>query len=104
MPHSAYQNTLGILVGGGPAPGLNGAISAATIEAINHGSKVLGILDNAKPNADRRLDMVAELIAKKYERAGVVKRRKPGASRGAPQEILDELARECDFVIVGVGD
>ena len=36
---------LGILVGGGPAPGINGTISAATIEAINSGLQVLGIYD-----------------------------------------------------------
>src|SRR3990170_8274565 len=36
---------LGILVGGGPAPGINGVISAATIEAINRGKTVVGILD-----------------------------------------------------------
>ncbi len=34
---------MAILVGGGPAPGINGVISAATIEAINRGLKVLGI-------------------------------------------------------------
>lgn len=39
------NETLAILVGGGPAPGINGVISAATIEAINRGKKVLGILD-----------------------------------------------------------
>jgi len=37
--------TLGILCGGGPAPGINSVISAATIEAINSGWRVLGILD-----------------------------------------------------------
>ena len=36
---------LGILVGGGPAPGINGVISAATIEAVNRGKTVVGILD-----------------------------------------------------------
>ncbi len=35
--------TLGILVGGGPAPGINSVISAATIEARNRGFRVLGI-------------------------------------------------------------
>src|SRR5688572_16837225 len=34
---------LGILVGGGPAPGINSVISAATIEARNRGFGVLGI-------------------------------------------------------------
>jgi 6-phosphofructokinase 1 len=35
--------TLGILVGGGPAPGINSVISAATVEARNRGFDVLGI-------------------------------------------------------------
>jgi 6-phosphofructokinase len=34
---------LGILVGGGPAPGINSVISAATIQARNRGFEVLGI-------------------------------------------------------------
>lgn len=37
------RETVGIIVGGGPAPGINGAISSATIEAINQGKSVLGI-------------------------------------------------------------
>lgn len=36
---------LGILCGGGPAPGINSVISAATIEARNTGWDVVGILD-----------------------------------------------------------
>jgi 6-phosphofructokinase len=36
---------LGILCGGGPAPGINSVISAATIEAINSGWEVVGIRD-----------------------------------------------------------
>jgi ATP-dependent phosphofructokinase / diphosphate-dependent phosphofructokinase len=39
---------LGILVGGGPAPGINTVISAATIEAINRGFDVVGIRDGFK--------------------------------------------------------
>jgi 6-phosphofructokinase len=39
------SDVLAILVGGGPAPGINGVISAATIEAINRGKTVIGILD-----------------------------------------------------------
>ena len=37
------QVKLGILCGGGPAPGINSVIAAATIEAINSGWQVLGI-------------------------------------------------------------
>jgi 6-phosphofructokinase len=36
---------VGILVGGGPAPGINGVIAAATLEARNNGLEVVGILD-----------------------------------------------------------
>jgi ATP-dependent phosphofructokinase / diphosphate-dependent phosphofructokinase len=36
---------LGILCGGGPAPGINSVISAATIEAVNSGWEVVGIMD-----------------------------------------------------------
>jgi 6-phosphofructokinase 1 len=36
---------VGILVGGGPAPGINGVIGAVTIEARNRGHRVWGILD-----------------------------------------------------------
>ena len=40
--------TLGIIVGGGPAPGINGVIAAATIEAINQGKSVIGFYDGFK--------------------------------------------------------
>jgi 6-phosphofructokinase 1 len=38
-------DTLAILVGGGPAPGINGVIASATIEAINNGLRVIGLFD-----------------------------------------------------------
>jgi 6-phosphofructokinase 1 len=39
---------LAILVGGGPAPGINAVISAAAIEAINEGFEVLGVNEGFK--------------------------------------------------------
>lgn len=42
------KELVGIIVGGGPAPGINGVIGAATIEAINHGKKVVGIVGGFK--------------------------------------------------------
>src|SRR5262249_22042750 len=38
-------NKLALLVGGGPAPGINGVISSVTIEALNNGIQVFGIRD-----------------------------------------------------------
>ncbi|RME00628.1 MAG: 6-phosphofructokinase, partial [Calditrichaeota bacterium] len=42
------QKKLGILVGGGPAPGINSVIGAATIRSLIQGKEVLGILDGFK--------------------------------------------------------
>lgn len=46
------SDTLAILVGGGPAPGINGVIASATIEAINCGLRVVGIYDGYRNLAD----------------------------------------------------
>jgi 6-phosphofructokinase 1 len=43
MPHR-----VGILVGGGPAPGLNSAIGSAGLKAMDEGCEVIGILDGWK--------------------------------------------------------
>src|SRR5689334_14096274 len=45
MSSAAIDGRLALLVGGGPAPGINGVISAVTIEARNHGTEVIGIQD-----------------------------------------------------------
>ncbi len=39
------RGNFGILVGGGPAPGLNGVISAVTLEACRRGHNIYGIYD-----------------------------------------------------------
>ena len=67
-------------------------------------NKVLGILDNAKPKADKVLEKVSDMLVNRYNLAGVVKRQKPSASKAAPSEMLDEIAEQCDFAITGGGD
>lgn len=42
------RTTVGILVGGGPAPGINSVISAVTIRSILGGCDVVGIIDGFK--------------------------------------------------------
>lgn len=42
------KEIVGIIVGGGPAPGINGVISSAAIEAINEGKEAVGIMDGFK--------------------------------------------------------
>jgi len=48
MSNDNPKGSLGILVGGGPAPGLNGVIAAVTIEARRRGLEVYGIYDGYK--------------------------------------------------------
>ena len=39
---------LAVVVGGGPAPGINGVISAVTFEAVKQGLEVIGVYDGFK--------------------------------------------------------
>ncbi len=54
-----HQNkTIGVLVGGGPAPGLNSVIHAVTIEGINKGFQVWGIMEGFRYLAEGKRNMV----------------------------------------------
>ncbi len=59
---------IGIIVGGGPAPGTNGAIAAATIEAINHGMVPIGFHDGFEWLAQRYTDEQHELTIDEVSR------------------------------------
>ena len=48
MSLSSIPGKLALVVGGGPAPGINGVISSVTIEAIEQGIEVVGIQDGFK--------------------------------------------------------
>ena len=52
---------IAILCGGGPAPGMNSVISAATIEAVNSGWEMLGILDGFQHLIEGATDRVVPL-------------------------------------------
>ena len=66
--------------------------------------KVIGLLDNSKPNADKLAERFAELLIEKYGVASVITRRKLTAQQGAPKRYLDELAAQADIVLSGLGD
>ncbi len=66
--------------------------------------KVVGFIDNAKPNFHYLVDDLAELLRERYGVAGVVKRGKRGPAMPAPAEMIEELAQQCDLVITGSGD
>ena len=66
--------------------------------------KVVGFIDNAKPNFNHLVDDLADLLVAEYGVKQVIKRRKRSASVPAPEEIVRELADQCDVVIAGSGD
>ena len=75
---------------------------AAALSALT--GKVVGFIDNAKPNFDVLARDLGEPLKSKYGVAHVLVRRKPSASVPARNEVIAELADACDVVITGSGD
>lgn len=65
MSAKTPKGKVGIVVGGGPAPGINGVIAGATVEALRNGHEVVGFLDGfkwlAKGDTTHTVEMTAEL-------------------------------------------
>ena len=87
---------LGILCGGGPAPGMNSVISAATIEARNSGWDVLGIVDGFQHLIEGRIEEVRPLsitdVSRIHVQGGSIIR----TSRANPT-VRDEHAPDPDW-------
>ncbi len=64
------RGKLGIVVGGGPAPGINGVISSVTIEAINQGLEVIGIRDVFKNFVNGDISQIRLQIGRTLIRLG----------------------------------
>jgi ATP-dependent phosphofructokinase / diphosphate-dependent phosphofructokinase len=62
------DETLAILVGGGPAPGINGVIASATIEAVNSGLRVIGLYDGYRHIAQGDISQIVELTIEDVSR------------------------------------
>jgi hypothetical protein len=85
-----------------PAP----EAAAASSERVAGGlaGKVVGFIDNAKPNFNHLVDDLAELLIGRHGVAAVVKRHKRAPSVPASDDVVSELAERCDLVIAGSGD
>ena len=73
-----------------------------TLDAL--AGKVVGFIDNAKPNFNYLADDIGELLMSKYGVKQVLKRRKRAASVPAPEAVYQEYTEQCDLVITGSGD
>jgi hypothetical protein len=66
------------------------------------GGRVIGFLDNTKQNADTFLGRTEELLHQRFRPSEIVRWRKEHSA--LPASFMDEMARQCDAVINGVGD
>ena len=64
----------------------------------------LGIVDNAKTNADKFLMMVYEELKEHYGVKDVKMIRKKELSQPALPDQIEEVAEASDFAITGIGD
>ena len=101
---TATRTRLGILVGGGPAPGINSTISAATIEAVNSGLEVVGIYDGFENLMKERSDVVRPLaisdVSRIHFQGGSILR----TSRANPTRRQDDLEHTVRGLLdLGIG-
>jgi 6-phosphofructokinase 1 len=101
---------LGILVGGGPAPGINAVISAATIEALNQGFEVIGIRDGFKHlvRRDRAglLPLTIEGVSRVHLLGGSMlgtSRENPTTSAEATRAVIETLQQAGITHLVTIG-
>jgi len=104
------RGRLGVLVGGGPAPGLNGVISAATIEGINQGFEVIGFRDGFKWLAAGDLQHYTKLtiadVKDIHLRGGSIlgtARTNPAKSETSMHNVLDVLQKLDVTSLVTIG-
>jgi ATP-dependent phosphofructokinase / diphosphate-dependent phosphofructokinase len=96
-----HPERLGILVGGGPAPGINGVIHSATIEAVNHGMEVHGIYDGFKHLMDGQATgkrLTIDDVSRIHLDGGSILR----TSRANPTRTADDL-RNCVTALMEAG-
>jgi 6-phosphofructokinase len=101
---------LGILVGGGPAPGINTVISAATIEAVNQGFEVIGIRDGFKHLVRRDRTALRPLAIDDVSRVHLLggsilgtSRENPTKSAEATRSVVDMLNEAGITHLVTIG-
>src|SRR5947209_7308350 len=110
MVNVANIGKLALLVGGGPAPGINGVISSATIEAINHGIEVVGFRDGfkwlAQGNTEHVVNLTIDLVKGVHLRGGSIlgtSRTNPTKSEEDMRNVLDVLRRLGVTALVTIG-
>jgi hypothetical protein len=66
--------------------------------------KVVGFVDNGKPNFNFLVDDLSEQLVAHYGVKSVIKHQKRQASSPASDEVMNDLSERCDLVDTGTGD
>jgi hypothetical protein len=64
---------------------------------------VIGLLDNAKIGTERFYDHVADILRRDHGVREFIRKRKPDATRPAPDQLIAELSG-ADAIVSGIGD
>lgn len=70
----------------------------------NLNDKRVGVIDDSKVNAKEYLEQLTDLLNERFGIASIKYHAKPSASKPADPAVVAEMAEECDYVIVGIGD
>ena len=87
-----------------PTGRVNQIVDKPSTSIISLENKVIGFLDNKKPNFDLFLNRLEDLLPGKYQTARIIRREKVHAAVSMGTELLKELSEKCDVVITGSGD
>lgn len=87
-----------------PEAPMPAAAHAAARREVNVSGVRLGILDNAKSNADHLLAFLVEALRAEMPVVSVIRHRKPGASVPATDVMLDDFTRDADCVLSAMAD
>ncbi len=99
---ASKRTVMGILVGGGPAPGINSVISAVTIRGILGGDDVIGFLDGFKWLMEGSTGQVRPLSIEEVSRIHFQGGSYLGTSRANPTKSSDRLDNVL-FALSGLG-
>ena len=110
MTPAAVPGKLALLVGGGPAPGINGVISSVAIEAIEQGIEVVGFRDGfqwlVKGDADHYRKLTIEDVKAIHLRGGSIlgtSRTNPTKSEKDMHNVLEVFRRLNVAMLVTIG-
>lgn len=110
MNSAMKRGKLGVLVGGGPAPGINGVIAAATIAGINEGFEVIGFRDGfkwlAQGDAQHYTKLTIDDVKSIHLRGGSIlgtARTNPAKSETSLHNVLDALHKLGVTALVTIG-